>query len=166
MPDDGVRKTAKKDCHERALGLLAVRQRSRRELERRLLQAGFDADEVAGVLERLERVGLIDDEALARSVVEHGFAIRKESQRVVAGRLRAAGVAPETTSVVLAEAGDDDEQERADALAASRALRLASLPRDKALPRLASFLARRGYAPDVARQAARKALAAESIEED
>ena len=32
-----------KSCHERALGLLAVRARSRRELERRLLQAGFEA---------------------------------------------------------------------------------------------------------------------------
>jgi SOS response regulatory protein OraA/RecX len=31
-----------KSCHERALGLLAVRPRSRRELERRLLQARFD----------------------------------------------------------------------------------------------------------------------------
>lgn len=159
-------KTSKKDCHERALGLLAVRQRSRRELERRLLQAGFDADEVTGVLERLERVGLIDDEAFARSVAEHGFGTRREAQRVVAGRLRAAGVAPEIASVVLAETGDGDEQGRADALAAARAVRLASLPREKALPRLASFLARRGYAPDVARQAARKALAAEDVEAD
>lgn len=165
MLDGGERKTAKKDCHERALGLLAVRQRSRRELERRLLQAGFDADEVTGVLERLERVGLIDDEAFARSVAEHGFGTRKESHRVVAGRLWAAGVAPETTSAVLAEIGDD-EQERADALAASRVARLASLPPEKALPRLASFLARRGYPPDIARQAARKALATDDIEED
>ena len=44
----------RKDCHERALGLLAVRQRSRRELERRLLQAGFEDDEVQESLERLE----------------------------------------------------------------------------------------------------------------
>ena len=56
-----------KSCHERALGLLAVRARSRRELERRLLQAGFEAEEVADVLERLERVGLVDDEAFARA---------------------------------------------------------------------------------------------------
>ena len=47
-----------KSCHERALGLLAVRPRSRRELERRLLQAGFEPEEVQDTLGRLERVGL------------------------------------------------------------------------------------------------------------
>ena len=52
-----------KSCHERALGLLAVRPRSRRELERRLLQAGFEPEEVQDTLGRLERVGLIDDAA-------------------------------------------------------------------------------------------------------
>ena len=39
-----------KDVHERALGLLAVRQRSRRELERRLEGAGFDPEEIADPL--------------------------------------------------------------------------------------------------------------------
>ena len=42
-----------KSCHERALGLLAVRPRSRRELERRLLQAGFEPEEVQDTLGRL-----------------------------------------------------------------------------------------------------------------
>ena len=36
----------RKDIHERALGLLAVRQRSRRELERRLIHAGFESEAV------------------------------------------------------------------------------------------------------------------------
>ena len=65
-------------------GLLAVRPRSRRELERRLLQAGFEPDEVADVLERLERVGLVDDEAFARQVAEHAFGVKRSGRRAVA----------------------------------------------------------------------------------
>jgi regulatory protein len=84
----------RKDIHERALGLLAVRQRSRRELERRLAQAGFEPDAVADELERLEQVGLLDDEAFARAVVESRMGFRGESRRVVAG-LAQAGVASE-----------------------------------------------------------------------
>jgi regulatory protein len=159
-----IRTPTRKDCHERALGLLAVRQRSRRELERRLLQAGFDADEVIEELDRLERVGLIDDEAFARALAEHAVGRRKEGRRVVAARLATAGVEAETAGAVLEETLVDEEG-RADALARERAGRLRGLPREKAFGRLAGLLMRRGYAPDVARQAAARALAVEATED-
>jgi regulatory protein len=146
-----------KSCHERALGLLAVRARSRRELERRLLQAGFEAEEVTDVLERLERVGLLDDEAFARQVVEHAFGVKRSGRRAVVSSLMAAGVAPDIIEAALSDA--DDEDERADALARSRVPRLGSADPVKAFSRLTSLLVRRGYSPEVARQAARRALA-------
>jgi regulatory protein len=153
-----------KDVHERALGLLAVRQRSRRELERRLEGAGFDPEEVRAELDRLLQVGLIDDEAFARAVVEHSFTTKKEGRRVVAGRLMSAGIAPETATAVLDEAVGGEE-ERADALAAAKAARLSGLQPDAAYRRLYGILARRGYAPDLAGRAARKALAVETFED-
>ena len=161
MPAEGGKR---RDCHERALGLLAVRQRSRRELERRLLQAGFDSSEVSDELTRLEAVGLIDDEAFARAVAEHGFGGRRESRRVVAGKLAVAGVDPATAHAVLDDLAGD-EQQRADDLASQRVTRLGGLPPDKAFQRLAGYLARRGYPPGIARAAARRALAVEGVED-
>ena len=149
-----------KSCHERALGLLAVRARSRRELERRLLQAGFEAAEVTDVLERLERVGLVDDEAFARQVAEHAFGVKRSGRRAVVGRLMAAGIAQDVIEATLRDAGD--EVERADALARSRVSRLGSIDTGKAFSRLTSLLVRRGYGPEVAREAARRALALEA----
>jgi regulatory protein len=146
-----------KSCHERALGLLTVRARSRRELERRLIQAGFEADEVTDVLERLERVGLVDDEAFARQVAEHAFGNKRSGRRAVMGTLIAAGVAPDIIETTLSDAGD--EGDRAEALARSRASRLGSVDPVKAFSRLTSLLVRRGYSPEIARQAARRALA-------
>ncbi len=159
MDGRGTRGKAKspKSCHERALGLLAVRARSRRELERRLLQAGFDEAEVEDVLGRLERVGLVDDEAFAKQVADHAFGVKRSGRRAVVGTLMAAGVAPDIIQATVSEAGDEDE--RADALARSRAARLGSVDPAKAYARLTSLLVRRGYSPDVARQAARRALA-------
>ena len=153
-----------KNCHERALGLLAVRPRSRRELERRLLQARFEPEEVSDVLRRLERVGLVDDEAFARQYAEHRFGSRKEGSRAVVNGLRAAGIAP-SLAVAVAEEAPEDEEERAAALAAARAPRLLGLPPEKAFARLSSLLMRRGYGPEVARGAARKALAVEESDE-
>jgi regulatory protein len=146
-----------KSCHERALGLLAVRPRARRELQGRLLAAGFERDEVDDVLQRLQGVGLIDDQAFARQVAEYQFGSRRAGRRAVTSALLAKGVAPEIAAAVVAEA-DQDEDRRAEELARARASRMASLEPAKAFSRLTSLLMRRGYSPDVARRAARQAL--------
>ncbi len=147
----------RKDIHERALGLLTVRQRSRRELERRLVQAGFEPTEVQDELTRLQAVGLLDDEAFARAVVESRVGRRGESRRAVAGRLAQAGVDRATSELALDDAGLDDEA-AADRLARERATRLVGLEPRVAHQRLAGFLARRGYPSEVAHRAARRAL--------
>ena len=163
-PGRASRPKQPKSCHERALGLLAVRARSRRELERRLLQAGFETSEVDDVLGRLERVGLIDDAAFARQVAEHAFGVKRAGRRAVVSSLIAAGVAPDVIEDAVGQAveGEDD---RADALAASRAVRLRSIEPAKAYSRLTSLLVRRGYNPEVARGAARRALAVDGTGE-
>lgn len=109
-------------------------------------------------------MGLIDDEAFARAVAEHAFATKKQGRRAVASKLAAAGVAPETSVAVMDELGGG-EQERAEELAASRAARLRDLTPERAFTRLYGLLARRGFPPGVARQAARKALALEAVED-
>jgi regulatory protein len=164
MSADRESRGKRKDVHERALGLLAVRQRSRRELERRLVQAGFEPGEVADELERLERVGLLDDEAFARAVVESRMGFRGESRRAVAGKLAQAGVASDVAIVALDEA-PEAEEERAQRLADAKAPRLSSLEPQVAFQRLYGFLARRGYGPEIARRVAGRALAAETIDE-
>jgi regulatory protein len=148
-----------KSCHDRALGLLAVRPRSRKELEQRLLGAGFEPAEVADVLERLERVGLVDDEAFARQFAEHHELNRRAGRRAVTDGLLAKGIAPQTIAGVVADLGDEDE--RAEVLARSRVGRLAGTDPAKAFGRLTSFLMRRGYDAGTARRAAGRALAVE-----
>jgi regulatory protein len=126
-------------------------------MERRLLAARFEPDEVENVLTRLERVGLIDDEAFARQYAEHRFGARKEGSRAVAQGLRAAGIAP-VLAQTAAEWAPDEDEERAAELARSRATRLGGIAPEKAFARLSSLLMRRGYSPQIARSAARKAL--------
>jgi regulatory protein len=152
------------DCHERALRLLSVRPRSRRELQRRLLHAGFEAEEVDDELARLEAVGLVDDDAFARQVVEHELTVRRSGRRAVAGRLLAGGVDRATVDRALEEFGPADDEARAIEVATGRARRLAGMPPERAYQRLVSFLARRGYDGSVARRAARRALGVDGEE--
>jgi regulatory protein len=113
--------------------------------------------EVEDVLARLERVGLVDDEAFARQLAEHQFGSRRAGRRAVASALLAKGVEPELAARV-ADEQPDDEYERAVGLARSRADRLAGVDPVKAFGRLTSLLVRRGYPPETARSAARVAL--------
>jgi regulatory protein len=111
------------------------------------------------VLGRLERVGLIDDEAFARQLAAHQLGSRRAGRRQVERALAEKGVAPETVRAVLDEASaSEDEEDRALALATSRAARLGAVDPVKAFGRLTSLLLRRGYAPELARRAARAAL--------
>jgi regulatory protein len=135
-----------------------VRPRARRELERRLLAAGFEPDEVTDVLVRLERVGLIDDEAFAKQVAEYQYTSRLAGRRAVTSALLAKGIDPALAARAADEA-PDDEQQRAHDLAVTRAGRLRGLEPAKSFSRLTSLLMRRGYGPEVARSAARAALA-------
>ena len=155
----GKPRTAKNplDAHERALRLLAVRPRSRRELEVRLRRAGFEPDAVEDELIRLEAVGLIDDAAFARELAEHHVTSRRSGRRAVVGALAAKGVSRGVIEEAVAGLRED-EGERALGLARERAPRLAGLPPDKAFGRLSSLLMRRGYDPGTAREAARRAL--------
>src|SRR5437764_13255034 len=76
---------------DRALRLLGVRDRSRRELERRLLQAGFDREEIDGALDALTVAGLIDDERFADAVAEHAMTARPSGRQAVSTSLLSKG---------------------------------------------------------------------------
>lgn len=149
------------DLHERALRLLAVRPRARRELEIRLLRAGFERDEVERELERLEAVGLIDDEDFARQAAEHELTVRRSGRRAVTSRLAARGVGRETIERTLTDLAAGDEEDRALELARARITRLGALDSQAAYRRLVPFLQRRGYAAGVAHRAASRALGLE-----
>ncbi len=150
------------DPHARALGLLAVRARSRREMRDRLARAGYESDEVEGVLDRLESVGLLDDEAFAREFAEHALTVKGSGLRAVRSSLYAKGIASATVEAVVDEMGTEDEGSRALALATSRAGRLSSLDPAAAHRRLTSFLLRRGYGYSTASDASRRALGLEA----
>jgi regulatory protein len=145
------------DCHERALRLLAVRPRARRELESRLRQAGFETAEVSSELDRLEEVGLLDDGAFARELADHHMTVRGSARRAVAAALASKGVSREAIDRTLAGM-QEDESVRALEVAMNRARRLTSLRPEAAYGRLVSFLARRGYDGGISREAARAAL--------
>jgi regulatory protein len=87
-----------------------VRPRGSSELAQTLADRGFTAEAVTGALERLERAGLLDDLAAARSAVRLRGARYGRSR--VERELKARGIAKETIAAAFeAEGGAELEGE-------------------------------------------------------
>ena len=147
---------------ERALRLLAVRSRSRAELQQRLERAGFEPEEVEVAIADLERVGLVDDERFAQELAEH-HRRRGDGRRVGLAALRVKGVDRSLAERVVEESQPEDEAERAAEVASRRLPRLRGLEPEVRRRRLFDFLLRRGYDFEIARSAAERALAEEEV---
>jgi regulatory protein len=128
-------------CKRQALDLLARREHSRLELERKLAARGYPPDRIAPALDDLERSGVLATARFTESFVRSRVARGKGPVRIRA-ELAERGVAGEAAELLR---GSD-----VDWIAAARAARAkrfgAELPRDFAeRARQARFLERRGF---------------------
>ncbi|WP_233265465.1 regulatory protein RecX [Leifsonia sp. AG29] len=147
----------------RAAGLtirqLARRGMSRWELEQLLTRREIAPDVFGPELDRLEAMGVIDDASLATSLAFTQHSRKGLGRTAIEQDLKRRHIDPELIEVALADIGDDDELERASELAIKRIGQLSSYDDETARRRLHGFLARKGYASDVIRQAMEAAFA-------
>ena len=151
-----------------ALNFLSYRPRSAREVEMRLRRKGYTPEQIESVMERLRRVGLVDDLAFARFWVENRMAFSPRGPRLLRSELRQKGIGADVVEQVLAEreeereplfesdgaegdgGGDEEAAPGSDlanalALARKRMRSLSGLEPQVAKRRLFAFLTRRGY---------------------
>jgi regulatory protein len=172
-------------ARDQCIRLLAVRPRTRSELETVLRKRGYDADVISEVLDRYSDVRIIDDEAFAQAWVTSRHHSKGLARRALAGELRRKGVSDDDMGTALGELDGDTEIETARALV-ERRLRteraaLARRPRatvtaehegdgdpgregrQKAqaalVRRLVGMLARKGYPPGLAYRVVKEAMA-------
>lgn len=141
----------------RALGRKGV---SESELRKVLAENDLDPDVVEYEIERLTRVGLIDDVALATDLVDRLHDRKGLGRQGVVAELRRRGIDQAAIDAALDAAADDDDDEfvRAIELAQKRAGQLRGLDRATAERRLSGFLMRKGYNGGVVRIAVERAL--------
>ena len=144
---------------------LGTRPHSRWEVEQRLRRAGATDAVVSAALNRLVRIGLVDDVAFARWWVEQRDRHAPRGRMALETELRAKRVPAAVLETLRVDTTGDPaltEEQRA-AAALERHLRGRPIPEDgRALQRLGMFLVRRGFDPAIARAVLRQRRAAES----
>jgi regulatory protein len=140
------------------LDQLTGRARSRSELAGKLAAKGVPDDVADRLLSRFEEVGLIDDEAFARSWVQSRQAGKGLARRALAQELRRKGVDDEVVRDALDEVDPDDEVEAARMLVRRKLRSVARVDHATAVRRLSGMLARKGYPAGVAFRVVREEL--------
>lgn len=147
LSDDDVAQLDRVDQYvrgrDKATRLLAIRGRSRREIDTALRTLGIVDAVRGGIVAELEEAGLIDDARFAHEFVS----VRKDTRRVGPHRLRVdmgkLGIARAVVDKALASYGTDEQETRARELV-ERTLR-GGVVDEKALRRVVALLKRKGY---------------------
>ncbi|MEM1329940.1 MAG: regulatory protein RecX [Planctomycetota bacterium] len=148
----------------RAMNTLGARAVSRGELIKRLIRSGHDAEASERAADRMGELGLVNDEAFARSVASSTVSGKPAGRRLVETKLRSKGIPAELARRVADETADSrDALADAVSLARTRAERMdPGLPRETVYRRLTGLLARRGFDAEVCREAVARVVKADS----
>lgn len=145
-------------CTDDGVRLLARRARSSGELRSDLLALGHSNDEVEATIAEFEESCYLDDEGLARALVEKLRDSKRASRGQIRRKLRERRLPDEAIERAVGDLDDDEEYALLRETAQQRASRLGGLDRQTAERRLLGFLARRGWSGEPAVRAARDAL--------
>ena len=129
-------------AQQRALGLIAYRPRSVREVRERLKKADVAPQAIEDVIERLKSVGLLDDGEFSKTWVESRLRASPRGKRMIAWELKQKGVSDSAVAAALEGVDDGEAAYRA---ALKRQVRLAALTPQERKRKLHDFLARSGF---------------------
>jgi regulatory protein len=131
------------------LDQLTGQARSRKELSDKLAAKNVPPDVATRLLDRFEEVGLVDDEAFARSWIASrgsgGSGGKGLAKRALAQELRRKGVDDEVAREALEEIDPAEEEAAARALVRRKLRSLSRVDDVTATRRLVGMLARKGY---------------------
>ncbi len=96
-----------KRARDRALRLLALRARSRAELQKKLAEREFSKSAIDRVLENLGELGYLDDEAFAVNRARHLAMNRLYGNRKIEEQLREKGIDREAAQAAIREVREE-----------------------------------------------------------
>ncbi len=139
------------EAFDRAAAALGRRARSAHELERWLLQRGFEHVDVADAVARLTEIGAIDDTQFARAFARSRALGKGMSRRRLTQELARRGVARSMADAAIADVMDEESVDERALLETAARKKLAAMQGqdpETVKRRLYGYLARRGYASD------------------
>lgn len=144
---------------ESALRLLNYRERSVKEVEKRLLEKHFSPGVIDSVIKKLKNLQLLDDEKFCRLWVRSRIRFRPRSVWLLCRELREKGVEEEIIKRVIEEELPlESELTLAISLAKKQSKYYQGEDPVKARRKLSAFLSRRGFSMEIIRKSLEEVL--------
>jgi regulatory protein len=146
------------EAKQLAINFIDYAPRTRAEVERRLVRAGYEEETIAAVIADLERIGLLNDQEFSALWVESRSRRKKIGSRRLSAELRQKGVSKEVVDEAVSEINEEVELSAAEELARKR-LKPEEYDDPPARRRVAAYLQRRGYNWEIIEQVFGRLLA-------
>lgn len=147
-----------KRAHNVSLHALSGRSHSVAEIRDKLRSRDLPPEVIEEEIAELERVGLLDDQALANDLVERYAGRERLARRAVEHKLRSRKLPAGVIEQALAERENDTEAELAEEAARERLRKMGPVAPEVAKRRLFSYLQRKGFSSGDISDAVAKAL--------
>lgn len=138
---------------DRAMSYLTSRDRTKKEMFLYLKEKGFDSLEISSVIERLEDLGLINDEKYAEGFVRSRLASKPHSKNSLYRQLMAHQVPESIIGSVLDDIPEDSDYENALSVAVKFCRQFRDLDPELRRRRVLTRLQSRGFSYEVSRKA-------------
>jgi regulatory protein len=129
-------------AYQRAIQFLNYRLRTENEIRQNLLKHDVPESVVEGVVQRLQRAGLLDDKRFTDAWVENRADLHPRSRRALAYELKQRGIDQQLIQQSLAQVDDDQAAYQA---ALRRSRKLQGLDWQDFRKKMYGYLARRGF---------------------
>lgn len=132
---------------DKALRYVSFKRRTKSQIEKKMIELGYDENTVEKVIYKLNEFKYLDDEQYAEDYIKDRINMRPSGKRLIAMELKNKGI-NENIIIEKIEATEIDEYGMAYALAQKKVTRIQKLDR-KELQKIYAFLMRKGFASDI-----------------
>ena len=138
---NAVKMSEEKRAFEKATTYIAVRMHSKKELQTKLKNKGFDDDSIEGAIQKLEEYKLVDDKAFAKLFIEQND---KLSKNVLYSKLLSKGIDKDIIEYNLSEKSDESEFDNC-VMLTKKLLKSSKICSYNDIQKLIAKIVRRGY---------------------
>ena len=146
------------NCKETALKIIERSYKTKKEMEKRLLEKGYNLEEINEILKFLERYNFINDESYTKAFIKNKT--KTQGKQKIKYALKNKGVSEEIIEEELSNLDMKKEKEKANILALKKYNILIKRENDKykIKEKIIRFLISRGYNYEVAKDAVKEML--------
>lgn len=156
--EDMLVENEKKLAKQKALKTLSMANKTKKELILKLKQSKFSTEAIDYAMTFVDRYDFIDEENIAKTLVEGKYSKKRYSKRAMMSKLRQKGISSDVIGDSVKDIGDDEEFENAMYFAQKKLRTIRDDDKYRVRNKLMSALSYRGFSYDIIKRVSENIL--------